>query len=92
MNHRHFATWCLEKNKAVDVQYDLYGVIVHVGSELHCGHYVSYVKHKEQWLCLNDNEVTMVSADAVLQQKAYLLFYSNGSKANNQQSSGLSRV
>ena len=77
MDSSRFAE-CLEENKTADLdfEYGLYGVIEHRGPSINAGHYISYVKHKEQWLCLNDRSVTRVSAEEVHQKQAYILFYS----------------
>ncbi len=57
--------------------YDLYGVLVHSGSSAQSGHYYSFVKHKHnQWMKLDDERCEPVSASQVLDQNAYILFYS----------------
>ena len=55
--------------------FDLYGVLVHRGSSAHCGHYYSFVKHKDKWIKLDDSTCNPVSASEVLNQHAYILFY-----------------
>jgi ubiquitin C-terminal hydrolase len=56
--------------------YELVGVAVHLGTILG-GHYVAYVKKEDgEWYCTNDERVGRVSRAEVLQQDAYLLFYS----------------
>ncbi|KAJ3029742.1 UNVERIFIED_CONTAM: hypothetical protein HDU68_011259 [Siphonaria sp. JEL0065] len=62
------------KNK---VLYELYGVLVHAGSSCNSGHYYSYVKAPNGiWYLKNDSEVRQVSVKQVLDQQAYILFYS----------------
>ena len=57
--------------------YDLYGVLVHKGQSVNYGHYLAYVKHKgNQWIRINDEMCTPVAPHTVLEDKAYLLFYS----------------
>jgi ubiquitin C-terminal hydrolase len=57
--------------------YDLYGVLVHRGSSAKRGHYYSFVKHKHnEWMKLDDEKCEPVSASEVLEQSAYILFYS----------------
>uniref|UniRef100_A0A7S4UCB0 Ubiquitin carboxyl-terminal hydrolase n=1 Tax=Guillardia theta TaxID=55529 RepID=A0A7S4UCB0_GUITH len=60
--------------------YDLYGVLVHEGSSLQYGHYLSYVKHackhKEgSWYQMDDSHTMKVDLDTALRQNAYILFY-----------------
>ncbi len=40
--------------------YSLEGAIIHLGSSIQSGHYVSYVRRDNQWLYLNDNRVAVV--------------------------------
>ncbi|QDZ22491.1 ubiquitin carboxyl-terminal hydrolase [Chloropicon primus] len=57
--------------------YSLYGVLVHSGHSLHSGHYYCYVKCPSgAWVCCDDNVVHQVSETKVMEQKAYMLFYS----------------
>lgn len=57
--------------------YDLYGVLVHRGESVQCGHYFSFVKHKDnQWIKLDDDQCSPVPPSKVLEQDAYMLFYS----------------
>ncbi|KAJ6406933.1 hypothetical protein OIU84_010448 [Salix udensis] len=59
-----------------DLKYSLYGVLVHYGHNTHSGHYVCFVRTSSGiWHLLNDNQVRQVSEKAVLEQKAYMLFY-----------------
>ncbi|KAJ6923680.1 ubiquitin carboxyl-terminal hydrolase 23 [Populus alba x Populus x berolinensis] len=59
-----------------DLKYSLYGVLVHYGHNTHSGHYVCFVRTSSGiWHLLNDNQVRQVSEKAVLDQKAYMLFY-----------------
>ncbi|KAG3164908.1 hypothetical protein PC128_g20026 [Phytophthora cactorum] len=58
-------------------KYELHAVLVHAGFSTDCGHYYAFVKGSSgQWYEMNDDSVRWVSLDAVLQQKAYMLFYS----------------
>ncbi|KAG7380487.1 Ubiquitin carboxyl-terminal hydrolase 36 [Phytophthora boehmeriae] len=58
-------------------KYDLHAVLVHAGYSTDCGHYYAFVKGSSgQWYEMNDDTVRWVSLDTVLQQKAYMLFYS----------------
>ncbi|GKU87198.1 hypothetical protein SLEP1_g1641 [Rubroshorea leprosula] len=59
-----------------DLKYTLYGVLVHYGLSTHSGHYYCYVRTSGgMWYSLDDNRVFQVSERAVLEQKAYMLFY-----------------
>ncbi|POM80329.1 Ubiquitin-specific protease [Phytophthora palmivora] len=58
-------------------KYELHAVLVHAGFSTDCGHYYAFVKGSSgQWYEMNDDSVRWVSLDTVLQQKAYMLFYS----------------
>ncbi|GMF38692.1 unnamed protein product [Phytophthora fragariaefolia] len=58
-------------------KYELHAVLVHAGFSTDCGHYYAFVKGSSgQWYEMNDDSVRWVSIDTVLQQKAYMLFYS----------------
>jgi len=55
--------------------YDLYAVSNHSGS-LGGGHYTAYTKVNDSWFCFNDESVTPVSNEKILQSSsAYVLFY-----------------
>lgn len=62
-------------------EYELTGVVIHVGGSATSGHYTAYVKRpgkqgKSQWLHMDDSFVEKVSEKTVLRQKdAYVLFY-----------------
>ncbi|GJN19435.1 hypothetical protein PR202_gb06713 [Eleusine coracana subsp. coracana] len=58
--------------------YFLYAVVVHVDTEnaSFSGHYISYVKDMQgTWLRIDDSEVQPVSANQVMSEGAYMLFY-----------------
>uniref|UniRef100_M4BS66 Ubiquitin carboxyl-terminal hydrolase n=1 Tax=Hyaloperonospora arabidopsidis (strain Emoy2) TaxID=559515 RepID=M4BS66_HYAAE len=58
-------------------KYELHAVLVHAGFSTDCGHYYAFVKGASgQWYEMNDDSVRWVSLDTVLEQKAYMLFYS----------------
>ncbi|TDH74130.1 hypothetical protein CCR75_007611 [Bremia lactucae] len=58
-------------------KYELHAVLVHAGFSTDCGHYYAFVKGPSgQWYEMNDDSVRWVQIDTVLQQKAYMLFYS----------------
>jgi ubiquitin C-terminal hydrolase len=62
-------------------EYELTGVIVHLGSHANSGHYTAYVKSPSKegsvaWFHMDDSYVEAVSEKTVLRQKdAYILFY-----------------
>ncbi|XP_040197505.1 ubiquitin carboxyl-terminal hydrolase 17-like protein C [Rana temporaria] len=60
-----------------DINYNLYGVLVHRGYSCQSGHYYAYVKARnDQWYLMNDEQVTPCNVNTVLnQEEAYLLFY-----------------
>lgn len=67
-----------------NVQYRLYGVLVHLGYTSHSGHYYAYVRapNGQQWVKADDSYVSPVSASDALSQNAYILFYTRVSPAS----------
>ena len=58
--------------------YDLYGVVIHVGSSTNCGHYYALCKNSNTgvWYDCNDSHISGISNEnGVLNKEAYLLFY-----------------
>lgn len=56
--------------------YDLYGVLVHLGSSVHSGHYYCFVRAGNGlWNKCDDAHVGQTSERNVLAQQAYILFY-----------------
>lgn len=69
-------------------EYSLFAVVAHVGTGPHHGHYVSYIKSGDKWICFDDNVVNIVSPETVQatygkasdwsvgnDMHAYILFY-----------------
>jgi ubiquitin carboxyl-terminal hydrolase 5/13 len=40
-------------------EYELFGVVSHMGSNTACGHYVAHVKKNNQWILFNDEKVAV---------------------------------
>eukprot|EP01006_Ploeotia_vitrea_P023580 TRINITY_DN56112_c0_g1_i1.p1 TRINITY_DN56112_c0_g1~~TRINITY_DN56112_c0_g1_i1.p1 ORF type:complete len:497 (-),score=89.73 TRINITY_DN56112_c0_g1_i1:198-1688(-) len=63
--------------------YELCGVVTHKGRDSDGGHYVSWVKHKNEWVLFDDNKVKEVPVDEVMKTAggagdwhlAYMLLY-----------------
>ncbi len=56
--------------------YDLFGVVVHAGHDVHSGHYYSFVKGSTgTWALFDDQSVRTVPAASVLSARAYILMY-----------------
>ncbi|KAE9613302.1 hypothetical protein Lal_00027379 [Lupinus albus] len=65
-----------DHNSNESMEYDLYAVVVHIGLSATSGHYFCYVRSAPDiWHKLDDSKVTRVSAESVLSQEAYILFY-----------------
>ncbi|KAG9412021.1 Ubiquitin carboxyl-terminal hydrolase 36 [Aphanomyces cochlioides] len=59
-----------------DASYSLTAVLVHAGASPDCGHYYAFVKSPAgTWHEMNDETVRVVNINTVLQQRAYMLFY-----------------
>lgn len=62
--------------------YELESVIVHEGKAIEQGHYFAFCRGaaeesgKREWYMFNDAKVTVAAEKLVLEQEAYLLFYS----------------
>ena len=52
-------------------KYVVHGAIVHLGKSVHCGHYVYYTRHGNDWILFNDRKVA--KTDEPLIGKAYIL-------------------
>lgn len=64
--------------------YGLYAVLVHSGFSCYAGHYYCYVKASNgQWYQMNDSSVSASDIRSVLNQQAYLLFYSRSTELKN---------
>ncbi|KAL9231194.1 hypothetical protein vseg_006451 [Gypsophila vaccaria] len=60
-----------------DLNYELYGFVVHVGFSSTSGHYFCYIRASpDEWYRFDDSKVTKVSEETALDQEAYILFYS----------------
>lgn len=58
------------------IKYQLAAVLVHSGSSSNSGHYFCFIKNSNNfWYKMDDSHVTLVNQAAVLQQQAYVLFY-----------------
>ena len=56
--------------------YSLSAVLVHQGFTCNSGHYYAFVKHSSgSWYLMNDHLVKQVNLGYVLNEKAYILFY-----------------
>ncbi|KAJ3698804.1 hypothetical protein LUZ61_002509 [Rhynchospora tenuis] len=63
-------------NQASQTEYSLFGSIVHSGFSPDSGHYYAYIKDASgNWYCCNDTQVSRSSAQDVLSEKVYILFY-----------------
>ena len=63
------------QNNDYNTQYQLTGIVVHIGASIAVGHYVAYVRAGEMWFKMNDSKVRTVTWSTVKRQKAYLLFF-----------------
>lgn len=72
-----FCTKTLQERTHESLLFDLYAVLVHQGSSCISGHYYAFVKGTNGfWYSMNDSSVSQVSLKTVLNQNAYILFYS----------------
>jgi hypothetical protein len=74
---------CQKSASVENLRYRLYAVLVHMGS-CNSGHYYCYVKSPAgAWYNMDDSCVAQVKLSTVLQQNAYVLFYTADSEAGN---------
>ncbi|KAK6934982.1 Peptidase C19, ubiquitin carboxyl-terminal hydrolase [Dillenia turbinata] len=65
-----------EQTSDVNLKYELYAVVEHVGYSSNSGHYFCFVRSAaDTWHRLDDAKVYTVPADNVLSREAYILFY-----------------
>lgn len=58
------------------IKYQLSAVLVHVGHSSNSGHYFCFIKNSNGfWYRMDDSNVSVVNKNLVLQQQAYVLFY-----------------
>lgn len=53
-------------------QYELIGFASHMGSSVHCGHYVAHVKKEGKWIIFNDRKVAESEATPIDRGYMYL--------------------
>lgn len=77
-----FKEWCTETCEEKDAEYELKGIIQHMGSTIRSGHYLCTVKKNRKWYEISDNIVTPIEEEAVLSgsktrgvSTPYLLFF-----------------
>lgn len=70
------------------IKYQLSAVLVHVGHSSNSGHYFCFIRNSNGfWYRMDDSNVTVVNRNVVLQQQAYILFYTRKSCDVKQQNS-----
>jgi hypothetical protein len=70
------APYVSEDQRVQKAEYNLYAVLVHSGRRCDSGHYYAYIKAPNQhWYKADDESVTPVKLEEVLNQQAYMLFY-----------------
>lgn len=58
------------------IKYLLSAVLVHVGHSSNSGHYFCFIRNSNNfWYRMDDSNVSLVNQSVVLQQQAYVLFY-----------------
>jgi len=66
-----------DENEEKTYFYNLYGVLVHWGNSSNSGHYYSFIKASNgSWYRMDDSRVERTTEYEVLNQFAYILFYS----------------
>eukprot|EP00744_Colponema_vietnamica_P007361 GILI01010603.1.p1 GENE.GILI01010603.1~~GILI01010603.1.p1 ORF type:complete len:735 (-),score=219.34 GILI01010603.1:124-2328(-) len=69
--------YCSPNSDVKEAKYDLCAVTVHIGGSLNYGHYVAYVKGKNDlWYLCDDDSVRQVGENEVLKAQSLILYYS----------------
>jgi ubiquitin C-terminal hydrolase len=61
--------------------YSSYAMIEHHGCS-RGGHYISYAKHNNQWLCYDDNSVSPTSTDSIVNNDTYVVLLTRKEYSN----------
>ncbi|KAH9577244.1 Peptidase C19 [Trypanosoma melophagium] len=87
----------VEDSKSMETKYELRSVVIHQGT-VHSGHYLAYIHIGEDWICFDDNCVSKVTEEVVMQaayggkndiprgslgERASLLVYVNKGKSQD---------
>ena len=75
-------------NKELNIQYELYGVICHIGPSPMSGYIAAYCRNRidDKWYLYNDSIVTLCgNSYEYLNKMPYILFYKSKNKNNNTQ-------
>ena len=59
----------------VKMNYELYGVVIHIGGTLNGGHYIAYIKNPEDKWCIMDDSRVSLNSNNGESNGAYILFY-----------------
>ncbi|BAM40068.1 uncharacterized protein TOT_020000332 [Theileria orientalis strain Shintoku] len=69
-----------KKGEQTWVNYEIYAIVCHLGQSLNSGHYITFIKGKNNfWFLFDDSTVRVVSNEYVKRHEndVYILFYSN---------------
>ena len=61
--------------KATQFNYQLQGVVAHIGTDATSGHYVTFIGTSKGWNLFDDSNIRQVSETEVFKHDAYILFY-----------------
>lgn len=62
------------------IEYSLVGFVVHLGNTQRSGHYIAYVRARNnKWFCADDKTVTSVTMSSLIRSQAYILWYVSSS-------------
>ncbi|UKK02143.2 ubiquitinyl hydrolase 1 [Theileria orientalis] len=69
-----------KKDQKTWINYEIYAIVCHLGHSLNSGHYITFIKGKNNfWFLFDDSTVRLVSNEYVQQHEndVYILFYSS---------------
>ena len=71
---KQLITYPIDDYKIKDKIYDLFGVIYHYGG-INSGHYTCAVRKGNKWKLCDDNRISDIDTNKVMNSNAYILFY-----------------
>ena len=71
---RQLITYPLYDLEIKNKKYDLFGVVNHYGG-INSGHYTSIIKYEDKWVMCDDNRISQIAENKVMNSSAYILFY-----------------
>ena len=79
---KQLITYPIDNFKLKDEIYNLYGVIYHYGG-INSGHYTCAIRKDKKWILCDDNKISEIEQNRVMNSYAYILFYISEKSIDN---------